>query len=207
MVKDHKHGLYVLLPGSVPRTHSFVQKFQDAVNKDSCLFGRVALYSTRDSHCPISAAFGPAISSIKACWGKNLPFAKAVLELCMIDRWAADVTVVTGEKQMEATLHFRLDFATHGWSTEVVLDGCGCDQTAAPGQRPKRWVLERTNGDGAPTTITLRCSCCEARRLLPKPDHVPSPSYHAGAWYRAVGPVPPENKPKRGKAIRAEEKR
>ncbi|KAG8722110.1 hypothetical protein FRC08_006879 [Ceratobasidium sp. 394] len=211
MVKDHKHGLYLFVQTYVPLTNSFALRFQEAVEKDSCLFGRVAVYATLDGGTSISAAFTPAIASIKACWGKNMQFRASAVECCQIDRRAQNIAVLTGEKQKPASITVRHNFALFGWTTNVPLEHCKCTGTSSPNEADKRWEFMGVNRPGQPTVVTLRCSHCRGMQAIPKPENVRSLSYHAGAWYwtfepsseeprPSKKPLRPGNKGKRGSA-------
>ncbi|KAG8711655.1 hypothetical protein FRC09_020482 [Ceratobasidium sp. 395] len=191
MGPGYVRSMLVFLDRPVLPSGSFVAKFQDAVDDEGCPFKHVVLYSTRDSECSVHEAFGPAVTAVVSCWGKNLPIDNAVVDAWMIDRWAQDIVVTTGQKRKSARLRYCLDFATRGWEPESVLELCECEWRGDPYDKPtKAWESPAADKVGAPTLVSVKCSWCKTENRLDKPPHVPSPTYVAGAWYCDVGPTP-----------------
>ena len=152
-----------------------------------CLFRRVVIYATKVPGSQISNAFGPAISSIRACWGRQVEFYGSVIDSVMLDRWASEIMVAMGEKSRDAQLLFRLDLATNGWQSDGALPPCNCTTMGSGAMQPaKRWIFVKTNKPGNATTLTLKCSWCQLMKSWPKPSHMSSPGYNAGEYYRLV---------------------
>jgi hypothetical protein len=152
-----------------------------------CLFRRVVCYATLVPDGQIFNAFGPAITSIRACWGRQLECYDSVLEPLMLDRWASNMMVIMGERSRGAQLFFRLNLATNGWQSDAPLPLCNCNgEGIGPMQSAKRWIFVKTNNPGKATTLTLSCSWCKISINLQKPPTMPHPRYVAGEYYRIM---------------------